>query len=433
VHAPGVDRPNLTRAIGRWGYTAAIINSVIGSSVFAMPAVLARLVGEWSPVAVLLAGGAVAIVVLCFAEVGSRFDGTGGPYLYTREAFGAGPAFLVGWLHIWSRLFSGAAVLNVFTSYLGQLVPIVATPAGRGITMTAAVALVTALNVRGVRQTSWAVNTFTVAKLVPLLLLIVAGAAGVSRGVFQTQVVAAPAWTDAILLLVFAYGGFESGVVAAGEVRDPRRDTAFALVVGLATITGVYALVQVVVCGTVPHAGTIDTPVARALEALVPHGAAIGSIGAILSTYGWLTGFALMTPRVLFSMAERRELPGALAHVHARFRTPDVAIVVNSIVALGFALSSTFTDAATLAAIARLLIYALTCASLVALRRDRDAAPAASFVVPGGPVLAVGGILFCGWLLATRTASQLEMLAAILVTGAALRALARWTRGAATV
>ncbi len=244
---------------------------------------------------------------------------------------------------------------------------------------------------------------------------------------FESQAVATPAWTDAILLLVFAYGGFESGVVAAGEVRDPRRDTAFALVVGLATIAGVYALVQVVVCGTVPHVGTIDTPVARALEALVPHGAVVGSVGAILSTYGWLTGFALMTPRVLFSMAERRELPGALAHVHARFRTPHVAIVVNSIVALGFALWSTFTDAATLAAIARLLIYALTCASLVALRR-RDAAPAASFVAPGGPVLALGGMLFCGWLLATRTASQLEMLAAILVTGAALRAVARWTR-----
>jgi len=419
--------PALTRAIGRWGYTAAIINSVIGSSVFAMPAVLARLVGEWSPVAVILAGGAVAVVVLCFAEVGSRFDGTGGPYLYTREAFGAGPAFLVGWLHIWSRLFSGAAVLNVFTSYLGQLLPVVATPAGRGITMTAAVALVTALNVRGVRQTSWAVNAFTVAKLLPLLLLVAAGASGVSRGVFESQAVTAPAWTDAILLLVFAYGGFESGVVAAGEVRDPRRDTAFALVVGIATIAGVYALVQVVVCGTVPHVGAIDTPVARALDALVPHGAVVGGVGAILSTYGWLTGFALMTPRVLFSMAERRELPGALAHVHARFRTPHVAIVVNSIVALGFALWSTFTDAATLAAIARLLIYALTCASLVVLRR-RDAAPAASFVVPGGPVLALAGILFCGWLLGTRTASQLELLGAILVTGAALRAVARWSR-----
>ena len=199
---------------------------------------------------------------------------------------------------------------------------------------------------------------------------------------------------------------------------------------GLATIAGVYALVQVVVCGTVPHVGAIDTPVARALE-LVPHGAVVGSVGAILSTYGWLTGFALMTPRVLFSMAERRELPGALANVHARFRTPYVAIIVNSIVALGFALWSTFTDAATLAAIARLLIYALTCASLVALRR-RDAAPAASFVVPGGPVLALGGMLFCGWLLATRTASQLEMLAAILVTGAALRAVARWSRGGET-
>src|SRR4029079_19333638 len=174
--------PALTRAIGRWGYTAAIINSVIGSSVFAMPAVLARLVGEWSPVAGILAGGAVAIVVLCFAGVGSRFDGTGGPYLYTREAFGAGPAFLVGWLHIWSRLFSGAAVLNVFTSYLGQRVPWVSAPAGRGITMTAAVALVTALNVRGVRQTSWAVNTFTVAKLLPLVPPVPAPASGATPG-----------------------------------------------------------------------------------------------------------------------------------------------------------------------------------------------------------------------------------------------------------
>lgn len=427
MESPAVGRPGLTRAIGRWSYTAAVINSVIGSSAFAMPAVLARLVGEWSPVAVLLAGGAVGVIVLCFAEVGSRFDRTGGPYLYTREAFGAGPAFLVGWLHIWSRLFSGAAVLNVFTSYLGQLAPFVATAVGRGITMTAAVWLVTALNVRGVRQTSWAVNAFTVAKLLPLVLLIALGAMGASRGTFESQTVAAPAWTDAILLLVFAYGGFESGVVAAGEVRDPRRDTAFALIVGLATITGVYALVQVVVCATVPHAGAGSTPVAAALEALIPHGALVGSAGAILSTYGWLTGFALMTPRVLFSMAERHELPAALAHVHERFRTPDVAIVINSIVALGFALWSTFTDAATLAAIARLLIYALTCASLVALRR-REAAPAPGFVLAGGPALAAVGMAFCGWMLATRTVAQLAMLAAILVTGGALRAAAQWRR-----
>jgi amino acid transporter len=427
VHATPA-RAALVRGIGRWSYTAAIINSVIGSSAFAMPAVLARFVGEWSPVVVLLAGAAVAVIVLCFAEVGSRFDRTGGPYLYTREAFGAGPAFLVGWLHIWSRLFSGAAVLNVFTSYLGQLVPAVATPAGRGTTMAAAVALVTALNVRGVRQTSWAVNTFTVAKLAPLVLLIVVGAAGVSRGVFETQAVAVPKWTDAILLLVFAYGGFESGVVAAGEVRDPRRDTAFALVVGLLTITGVYALVQLVVSGTVAHVGTVDTPVASALAILVPHGGLVGSAGALLSTYGWLTGFALMTPRVLFAMAERREMPSILAHVHSRFRTPDVAIVANSIVALGFALWSTFTDAATLAAIARLLIYLLTCAALVGLRRSD--APKATFTAPAGSALAVLGMTFCGWLLVTRSVAQLAILAGIIAGGAVLHAAARFTRAA---
>jgi basic amino acid/polyamine antiporter, APA family len=422
-------RPTLTRAIGRWSYTAAVINSIVGSSVFAMPAVLARLVGEWSTVAVLLAGAAIAVVVLCFAEVGSRFDGTGGPYLYTREAFGPRVAFLVGWLHIWSRLLSGAAVLNVLTSYLGQLVPPVATVVGRAVTMTAAVALVTALNIRGVRQASWAVNGFTVAKLLPLLLLIGAGVAGFSREVFHTQAVPEPAWTDAILLLVFAYGGFESGVVAAGEVRDPRRDTAFALLAGLATIAGVYALIQLVVSGTVPHVRGVDTPVAAALAVRLPHGALIGSLGAVLSTYGWLTGFALTTPRILFSMAERGELPRRLAHVHARFRTPDVAIAVNSAVALLFALWSTFAGAATLAAIARLLIYALTCAALMALRRTSRIE--ASFVVPGGPLFALAGVSFCAWLLMTRSASQLALLGGILVTGAILRAVARWSRASA--
>jgi len=421
-----VSAPTLTRAIGRWSYTAAIVNSVVGSSVFAMPAVLARLVGEWSAAAVVLAGLAVAIIVLCFAEVGSRFDRTGGPYLYTREAFGPGSAFLVGWLHIWSRLLSGAAVLNVLASYVAELVPAAAAPRARALTMTLAVAAVTALNIRGVRQTSWAVNVFTVAKLLPLLLLIAAGATLVSRDVLGTQAVATRQWTDAVLLLVFAYGGFESGVVAAGEVRDPRRDTAFALLTGLAIITAVYALVQIVVCGTVPHVAAVATPVAAALDRLVPHGAIIGSLGAVLSTWGWLTGFALMTPRILFSMADRGELPALLAHVHARFRTPHLAIAINSAIALALAIWSTFASAAALAAIARLLIYALTCASLVALRRtSRGEAP---FSAPMGDAAASAGVLFCVWMLATRTAAQLTMLAGLLAAGALLRGVARIAR-----
>src|SRR5262245_33529492 len=118
-----VSRPGLIRAIGRWGLTAAVTNSVIGSGIFGLPSSIAGLTGAASPLAILIAGASIFVVVLCFAEVGSRFDDAGGPYLYTREAFGPAVGFEVGWLHIWTRLLSAAAVVNVFASYLAVLVP----------------------------------------------------------------------------------------------------------------------------------------------------------------------------------------------------------------------------------------------------------------------------------------------------------------------
>ena len=144
--------PTLVRAIGRWDLTAGVVNAVVGSAIFGLPAALAALTGAWSPLAVLLAGLGIFPIVLCFAEVGSRFDAAGGPYLYAREAFGPAAGFQVGWLLLWTRVLSAAAVLNVLVAYLSQLVPWVGTPAGRATTMVAAVALVTATNVRGVRQ-----------------------------------------------------------------------------------------------------------------------------------------------------------------------------------------------------------------------------------------------------------------------------------------
>ena len=138
-------RPTLIRAIGRWALTAAVINSVIGSGVFGLPSTLAGFAGAWSPVTVLVAGVGIFIIVLCFAEVGSRFDEPGGPYLYTREAFGPAFGFQIGWLHIWTRLLSGAAVLNVLSGYLAPLVPWAGTATGRASVMIFAVTLVTVI------------------------------------------------------------------------------------------------------------------------------------------------------------------------------------------------------------------------------------------------------------------------------------------------
>lgn len=414
----------LTRVIGRADLTAIIINSVIGSAVFGLPAVLVGLTGQWSPLVVLLALVGILPVALCVAEVGSRFDVAGGPYLYTTHAFGNTTGFYVGWLLLWTRMLSAAAVLNVLTSYLGTLAPWVGTPAGRAATMVAAVLLFTFINVRGVRQASFTVNLFTIAKLLPLVLLIVVGIFHVQGGIIATQRVATPQWTDALLQMVFAYAGFEVALVAAGEVRRPREDAAFTLVTALGIIATVYFLTQLVVVGVLSDAATSKAPIADALrEMLGPVGAIIGSLAAAMSAYGWLTGNALLIPRMPFSMAQRGELPASFARVHEVFRTPHISIIACSIISLALGLAGTFAATATLSAIGRLIVYALTCGALIALRRRNQ--PPAGFMLPGGPAFAVIGIAFSIWLLSTRSLGQAWLIGAIVGAGVVVRFFSR--------
>ncbi len=410
----------LLRVMGRRDLTSAVVNSVIGSGVFGLPSAVAALTGARSPAAVLLAGLGMFTIVLCVAELASRFDTTGGPYLYARVAFGGTVGFHVGWLLVCTRVLSGAAVLNILTAYLATLLPWVGTPAGRACAMTATVAIITAINVRGVRQAAWTVNLFTVAKLLPLALLIVLGSARLRADVFATQRVAAPDWAGAVLLMVFAYGGYEIAVVTAGETKRPREDMPFALVAGMAVVTAVYCLTQLAVVGVLPHAAASKAPVADALRVLLGAGGAVlGGVAAVISACGWLTGTTLLLPRVLFSMAERGELPALLGRVHPSFRTPHVAIILNSLVSLGLALAGTFTQTATLAAIGRLVVLVVICAAVVALRRQGGSP--AGFILPAGITVAVLGIVFSVWLLSTRSFAQGWSVGLIVAAGEAVR------------
>ena len=419
-HASG---PSLVRVMGRWSLTAVIVNGVIGSGIFGLPSVIAMLTGAWSPLAVLIAGACIFLVLLCFAEVGSRFDQAGGPYLYAREAFGPIVGFQIGWLLIATRLLGCAAALNILVDYLTPVVPPVATPAGRALTMIGAMALTTAVNVRGVKMAAWTTNVFTVAKLVPLVLLIVIGLPFVRTEVFASQAVVQPRWRESVLLLVFAFGGFEQNVIAASEARDPRKDTAFALIAAGIVVTVIYFLLQVVIVGVLPEAGRVTTPVASALAVVLGNGgAAVGTAAVVVSVSGWLTGFTLMLPRVLYSMATHHELPAVFGRVHPRFRTPHVAVTVSTIAALGMALYSSFAQAATFAAIARLLVFASTCAALIALKRRDAFAPA--FQLPGSTAIAIAGATFSLGLLATRSSTELWILFAVIAAGILLRAFA---------
>ena len=429
VPSPGGSEDRLPRAIGRFDLTAALVNGVIGSAVFGMPATQAALTGAWSPLVCFVAGAGVLTIVLCFAEVASRFREAGGPYLYVRESFGPVLGFQAGWLTIWIRILSLAANLNIFVEYLGQVVPWAGLPLGRASVMVAMMAVLAAINLIGVRAATWTVDAFTVAKLAPLLLLVLLGLPLLRPEVLATQAVARPDWTGAILLSMFAYGGFEAPLIPAGEAKDPRRDTGFALLAALGVIAAFYTLVQLVMVGMVPHLAGTKAPLAAAFGMLLgPAGVPLAALAAMVSVWGYSTGSLLQSPRVLYSMAERHELPRSLARVHRRFRTPHVAIVAFAVLTTAIAVHGTFEATATLSAIVRLVTYGLTCAALPALRHRRPQ-EAPGFRVPGAFVVAPAAMIFCLWLLGTRSFTQAWMLLVLMAAGFLLQRVSR--RGAA--
>jgi amino acid transporter len=427
----GASSPGLVRAIGRWDLTALVVNGVVGSSIFGLPAVLAALTGAWSPLAALLGGLGILAVVLCHAEVASRFRDPGGTYLYAREAFGPAVGFQAGWLSFWIRATSMGANLNVFVDYLGQIAPAAGAGSGRAVTMCVIAAVATAVNVLGVRHGARTTDLFAVAKLLPLVLLVGLGLSRISAEVLATQAVASPDWTQAVLLLVFAYGGFEAALIPASEMKDPRRDVGFALLTALAVIASVYMLVQLAVVGIVPGVASSKAPVAAAFGVLLgAAGVTLASVAAMISTYGWTVGAVLASPRILYSMADRGELPALLARVHPRFRTPDAAIYAFTVAGLAFGLSGGFAANATISAIVRLVTYAIVCASLPVFRR-RPSMEAPWFRVPAGSVVAALALGFCLWLLSTRTFNQAWVLAAIMAAGWLLGRVSRRPRAAA--
>lgn len=422
---PSGSRPALVRAISRFDLTAAIVNGVIGSAIFGMPGAQAALTGAWSPLGYVLAALGVLMVVLCMAEVASRFQEAGGPYLYSREAFGPLVGFLAGWLFFWSRVTALAANLNLFADYAGVLVPVASGLLARLLVLALVTAVVTGVNIAGVRRGSSTINVFTFAKLAPLLLLVVLGLPRISTSVLASQTVESYEWTRAILLLVFAYGGFEAALIPAGEAKDPRRDSGPALLMGLAVITAVYVLAQLVVVGTLPEAGRSKTALADVFALLLgPPGLTLAALAALVSTYGYSAGSLLQAPRLLFAFAQAGDLPAVLGRLHARFLTPHLAIAVFGLLGFGLAALGSFAANATFSAIVRLAVYALTCAALLVFRRRRPSEEP-GFRVPAGPLVAALGVAFSLWLLTTRSFDQAGLLAALAVLGLLLRALAR--------
>lgn len=419
----------LRRALGRWDLTAIGINQVIGGAIFLIPAQIAAEIGTWSVVGFLAIGFASLIVALCFAEVGSRFDTTGGPLLYARAAFGRFTGFEVGWMQWFTRASSHASVMSGIALALGYYWPGLAAGTGRTILFVALTSALAAINVRGIRQSALVVNTLTVGKLVPLAVFVGAGVFAIHpptllQGPPEVTVANAAA---AALLMIFMFGGYDVIAVPGGEAVNPRRDVPFALVATILAVTLVMTLTQVVTQGTLADVASRRTPVADAAQLFLgPLGALMIGVGSVISMLGNNAGQVLTGSRMLFALAEGGDLPAFFGRIHPRYRTPSNAIVFTSAVALVLALTGSFVKLAIVSAVARLVIYTSTCAATLVLRQERFAERVrpATFVAPLGPLIPVLGVVLSLAVLAGASREQLVGGAAALAAGAILYALA---------
>ena len=410
----------LVRGINRRDLTAIAVNTIIGTGIFILPAKITGLIGSFSLLAFVVCAVIVALIVLCFAEVASRFDATGGMYLYAREAFGAAVGFEVGWLYWIVRVTTFATNCNALLIYLGFFYPTVTTGYWRVLIVTSVVALMTVVNFIGVRESTVMTNIFTVGKIVPLLVFAAVGVFFIQPANFNFA--AAPEYgkfSEAILVLIYAFVGFEAAVIPAGETKDPQKNIPFALLLALGFCAALFIVIQIVAIGTLPGLADSKTPLADAAGTFLGgFGASFIAVGALISILGNLNGGFLAASRIPFAMAEQRQLPQVLARTHEKFKTPTFSMLLTAAVILVFTLQTSFYAALTIATITRLLVYATTCASLPVFRRRSDA-PEAKFIAPFGIAAAILSLLLIGWLL-TKVDFQKEGLTILIAAAIGL-------------
>jgi amino acid transporter len=398
---------DLVRGIRRWDLLAICINGIIGAGIFGLPSRVYGLIGTYSLIAFVACALVVALIILCFAEVSSRFEETGGPYLYAREAFQPAVAFEIGWLIWLARVTAFAANCNLLINYLSFFWLSATTPLWRALVIVAVVTVLALINLLGIRQAAIVSNAFTIGKLVPIILFIAAGLFFLNPQAYELGPTPSTGdFSKSVLLLVYAFTGFEMATIPAGEVRDPQRNLPRALLIAILVVATLYILIQVVCVGTLPGLAQSTKPLADAgSQFLGAAGGAIISAGAIISISGNLNILLLSGSRLPFAMAEQKQLPAVVGSVHRTFFTPYISILITAGVMLFLTLKSSFLEALTISTIARLVTYGATCLALP-LFRARKEAPPALFRLPGGTVIAILSLLLIVWLLLNSTLKE---------------------------
>jgi amino acid transporter len=382
-----------------------MINSIVGIGIFGLPSVLAARLGGLSPLGCLGAGAGVLVIAACIAEVSSRYEETGGLYLYARDALGQFAGLLVAWLTWLTRIAAPAAAANLFCTYLAQFFPALASRRGQLLILVVLIGQLALFNYIGVKTGKYVSNFFTGIKISFLVLFVLAGVLALLlrpdiRVPYSIPALSAKSWFEAILLLVYVYGGFEGALFVGGESTNPKRDTPIALLLALVIVCIIYTGVQFVTVATLPGTENSVRPLSDAAQIFLgPVGATTIALAALASAYGYLSANLLHAPRVTFALAEHGDFPSFLAAIHPRYRTPHLSILLYAVLLFVFAALGNFQWNAMLSAVSRLAIYGAMAVAVPVLRRRR--ASQAKFLLPA-PYLFSGFALVFSVVLLTQ-------------------------------
>jgi APA family basic amino acid/polyamine antiporter len=414
----------LVRAMGIPALTANIVNSTIGAGIFVLPALVAKGLGPAAPLAFVVCAVAMLLFVTCFAIAGSRVSLTGGLYAYVEVAFGKYIGFLAGVLYGITAVAAVAGVVNVFVTSLVALLPLGTSPMTRFVIMVLVFGSLVVINVRGVREGAGAVTVVTIAKLMPILLFVCVGIFFI-----QPAAIAWPGWPgskplgDSVILLIFAFVGIEVGLIPSGEVKNPARTVPQAAYLALLITTVLYIAIQLVAQGTLGAdlANHPDTPLAEAAAHFLGNlGRTILLAGATISAFGFVTSDILSSPRMIFAFGRDGALPLWFAHVHPRYRSPDVAIITYAVLAFALSVTSTFEALAILSNVAVLLMYLLCCAACWFLVQRDVRADGQPFNFPGMKIVPALAIMAIIWILAHATVQEFAVNGILLIVASIL-------------
>jgi basic amino acid/polyamine antiporter, APA family len=423
----------LVRSLGLPAMTANAVNCIVASGIFVLPAVVAASLGPSWLIAYVICAVAITLVFLSLAEAASRVSETGGTYRYVEVAFGPYAGVLLGAVLWLSDIASSAAVADVFAGTLGAVVPVLATTVGRDVLLVVTYAILTTINIRDVRAGAAVVITVTIAKIAPLVILIVGG-------LFALHGQHVPVWGHASIhdigqtsvILFFAFTGIEVALTPSGEVTDPARTMPRAVLLALVIVTAIYIGVHYVAQGVLGPGLATDqvAPLASTATRLFgPRGGALMLGAAALATFAYVSGDILASPRIMFAFARDGYLPQSLGRIHPRHHTPYVAIIWYSAIACALAITGSFRIMAFIGSISGLIIYLGCCLALIVLRRRDQRADGPPFLVPGGLVIPVLACVVIVWLLTQTPLAAYRSVAFVVALASVLYYLRARRRG----